>query len=147
MNLEAVQTGAEVVGAIGVILSLIYLGVQVRENTRQLRFTASQHVAESLDRAFDPIYAEPSNTVWQTGHADLEGLSEADRLLFDALMARQVHNIANMLDAKDSGLLGERRTDSLYQKFYGALFATPGGEQWVKENPHFRDLISQVLKE
>ena len=37
MNWDAVSTGAEIVGAAGVIASLIYLAVQIRQNTKVAR--------------------------------------------------------------------------------------------------------------
>ena len=41
MNWEAIGVIAEVVGAVAVIVSLVYLAIQVSSNTRALRATAS----------------------------------------------------------------------------------------------------------
>ncbi len=40
MNWEAIGAVAELLGALGVIASLAYLGLQVRQNTRQMRLNA-----------------------------------------------------------------------------------------------------------
>lgn len=42
MNWEAIATIAELVGAIGVIASLVYLAVQIRDNTRSSRIQQPQ---------------------------------------------------------------------------------------------------------
>lgn len=47
MNWEAVGVIAEVVGAIGVVISLIYVAIQVRSNTRALKASASFETAHS----------------------------------------------------------------------------------------------------
>lgn len=47
MNWEVVGVLAEVVGAIGVVISLIYVAVQVRSNTRALTASASFETAHS----------------------------------------------------------------------------------------------------
>ena len=46
MYWEAVEVFAEVVGATGVIITLIYLAVQIRKNTNQLRGEAIATVNE-----------------------------------------------------------------------------------------------------
>jgi hypothetical protein len=47
MNWEAIGVTAEVVGAIAVVVSLVYLAVQVRSNTRALRASSSFETAHS----------------------------------------------------------------------------------------------------
>jgi len=55
MNWNAIGAIADTIGAFGVIGSLIYLAIQIRSNTRQLRFDATQSIAESLDRALEHV--------------------------------------------------------------------------------------------
>ncbi len=144
MNWEAVGAIAETLGAIGVILSLAYLSVQIRSNTKQLRFSASQSIAESLDRAADPIYTEPCLSIWQKGHNSLDDLTEAERTVFDLLMARQAHNVANMLDAQNSNVVERSRQGERYRQFYENLFGTPGGVRWLEEHPNIAAEIDTI---
>ena len=44
MNWVALQAIAEIVSAVGVIISLLYLAVQVRQNTKSIRSAASQEL-------------------------------------------------------------------------------------------------------
>ena len=37
MNWDAIGAGAELIGATGVIITLIYLAMQIRQNTNQLK--------------------------------------------------------------------------------------------------------------
>jgi hypothetical protein len=48
LNWEAIGAVGEVVGAAGVIASLVYLAVQIRHNTRSVEAATYQSVAESL---------------------------------------------------------------------------------------------------
>jgi hypothetical protein len=50
MNWEAIQAVAESVGAVGVVGSLVYLGAQVRHNTRALQATANQDLVTSYNQ-------------------------------------------------------------------------------------------------
>lgn len=146
MNWEAIGAAGEVLGALGVILSLIYLSIQVKSNTKQLRFTASQEIAASLDRGYDPIYSEPIAKIWQKGHADLKSISEAELTIFDGLMARQIHNVANMLDARESALIPKARADKMYNQFFTKLFSSLGTKQWILENPDMGEMIDEYVK-
>ena len=48
MNWDALGAIAELLGAAGVIASLLYLAVQVRQNTRQTRLAAQQATVREL---------------------------------------------------------------------------------------------------
>ena len=122
MNLQDFASIAEIVGGFAVLATLVYLSIQIKSNTLQLRFTASQGIAESLDRAYDPIYSEPIATIWVKGNADLESISDAERVIFDGLMGRLIHNVANMLDAREANLLPKARADQMYNKSFYRFF-------------------------
>ena len=47
MNIEIMANYAEVIGGIAVIVSLIYVGVQIRANTTTVRSAATQSVHEA----------------------------------------------------------------------------------------------------
>ena len=49
MNWEALGAVGEVVGAVGVIFSLLYLASQVSDNSRQLRHASAQAVLDKLN--------------------------------------------------------------------------------------------------
>ena len=109
-------------------------------------YTASQEIAASLDRGYDPIYSEPIAKIWQKGHADLKSISDAELTIFDGLMARQIHNVANMLDARESALIPKARADKMYNQFFTKLFSSLGTKQWILENPDMGEMIDEYVK-
>ena len=65
MNWDAVGAIAELAGAMGVILSLVYLAVQIRQNTGQMerteraaRGTAYQDLLTNLQSYLSPVAAD-----------------------------------------------------------------------------------------
>jgi len=48
MNWEAISSIAEVIGAVGVVASLIYLAVQVKDNTRSAMAQTRQAISDSI---------------------------------------------------------------------------------------------------
>ena len=58
MNWDALQAVGELVAAVGVIVSLVYLATQVRQNTRSVRSAANQELVASFNAAMDyPKYS------------------------------------------------------------------------------------------
>ena len=110
MNWEAIGVIAEVVGAIGVIASLVYLSIQIKSTTKQLRFDASQTVAESIDRAFDPLYTAPNASILTKGHRDIDSLDETERTIYNGLMGRQLHNFYRVVEAQKLNMIDPSAT-------------------------------------
>ncbi len=144
MDIQDLGAIGEVIGAIAVVVSLIYLAIQVRNNTAQMKFSSQQAIAEAQDRAFEPIYSEPSKSIWTQGHVNYEGLTESDAMIFDALMVRQLHNFQNTLEAQKQGFVPDHVVNETYRAFYRGLVQSTGGSQWLKEHSHMfnRELIT-----
>ena len=144
MNWDAIGAIGEILGAVAVFISLVYLATQIRSNTTQLKFDARQAVANSGDRGFDPIYAEPSMSIWVKGHGDYENLTEGERMIFGALMVRQLHNFQNLVIARRESLIDEDTFIQTYVGFYRPLVKTAGGSAWFGEGKSL--LISEVVE-
>lgn len=50
MNWDAVSAVSEIVGAVAVVVSLIYVAAQIRQNTRMMRSTAKQSLTETTQQ-------------------------------------------------------------------------------------------------
>ena len=57
MNWEAVGAVGEIVGAIAVVITLIYLARQMRQNSSALRSTTAQSANEMAFSVYNPIVA------------------------------------------------------------------------------------------
>lgn len=83
MNWDAVAAVAELLGAAGVIASLLYLAVQVRQNTRQTRLAAQQATVQELGVA---LRAQAQDREWaellSRGLDDIENLDKVERIQF-----------------------------------------------------------------
>ena len=96
MNWEAIGAVGEIVGATAVVLTLIYLAVQVRHGTRATQ-AASVQAAVALDTEFLlAVGADPVNArLWATYLATPETLPEDQKLQGGFLMA----SVARRLEA------------------------------------------------
>jgi hypothetical protein len=81
MNWEALGAMGELIGAAGVILTLVYLAHQIRQNTRAIRAQTHQAITTAnLGMAMGLAESEGLAGVLVRGLADFDSLEPADRL-------------------------------------------------------------------
>ena len=137
MNWDAVGAIAESVGALGVIFSLIYLALQVRQNTQQVRLSRFQETSSSLQDGFAPIYNNAGNlAIWFKGHYKPDDLDEQEVYTFRLFMERQLYNVQNIVYQHENGLIDEAVFESTVSQMQELLFDTPGGSLFWKEHRH-----------
>ena len=84
MNWDAVAAIGEIVGALGVILTLAYLAVQVRRNTEEMRSGQTQDLITANSEANYYLASDSGiGDIVQTGMFDRENLSDSDRFRFN----------------------------------------------------------------
>ena len=93
MNWDAVGATAELLGAIGVIASLIYLASQIRQSSTVTRLTLQENYVAGLTDVFARIYSDPEvYRVWRLGMTTSDEMSEDDRerlgMLYHSLFQR-----------------------------------------------------------
>ncbi len=107
MTLEELGNLSEIIGAIAVVISLVYLAVQIRQNTAQIRessqvsrlllqenFVSGQ---EQLIRSF--LENEEMFRVWRLGSTTSDELSGDDRERFGLLLYGQMYRYHVMYQA------------------------------------------------
>jgi hypothetical protein len=115
MNWDAIGAIAELLGAIGVIASLIYLATQIRQsreqmsqNTRAMRSSALQQFDQNLLGAFSTLLTVPGmGRVARLGHADYEQLDEDDAFLFSMWLGGILMRVDNGYYQHRIGMLDE----------------------------------------
>jgi len=99
MNWEAIGAVAEIVASIGVIISLIYLGVQIREQTIESRLAMGNELANQFNVTYS-ILASNRNfaDVWLKGLYNFESLEPVERVQFSTQMGRTFRVVETMFN-------------------------------------------------
>jgi len=121
----------ELLAAVATVGTLIYLALQIRENSKQLRVTSINALNELINYSFDPIYVSERNTeAWIVGISNPEELSEKDRQLFDLIMTRLMNSFQTaMTQHRHQGL--DERDFERYIGVYKGILETSGGQLWL----------------
>ena len=132
MNWDAISAIAEVVGVIAVVLSLVYVGFQVRQNTMQIR---QDNLRETVRGALDTNwYFHRDDTafeVFRRGIKSFDDLTPKDRAHFHSILVDLSFYLEIARNMRVSGLVDESAL-KISTRFIAAILATPGGRQWLE---------------
>jgi hypothetical protein len=109
MNLETMSQLGEFVGGIGVILSLVYVAIQVRRNTSSQRADMTARILDRMSAqqhtyAFDP----EASKFFSRAITDTSALTVDERIQFAWLMTEFLGAIEFLMQQYDAGNIDEQ---------------------------------------
>src|SRR5581483_7014171 len=147
MDLTTISTVAQVVSAIAVIISLVYLAIQIRQNTQAVR--NSTHHALTVTR-LDYIALVVQNPdlsrILRLGSQDLNALNDDERQRFHLLMYYLFSAGENFYYQNRQGVLDAEQ----WERWSATLrhyFTQPGIRTWFSSSPiRFAEGFAQFLE-
>ena len=96
MSLEDLGNIGEFVGAMAVIVSLVYLAVQIRQNTRSVRTSTYQDIVRMVQEIDLLLASDPElNRIWVVGRKDPARLDDGQQQRFSTLLVIFYRNLEN----------------------------------------------------
>ena len=144
MNWEAIAATGEIIGALAVLVTLIYLAVQIRQNTA----TAAAAIYDSVLNEVNNINlavaqsAELASIVYR-GMYDPDSLNEMDGVRFSFVLRAVSTQWLKMFRLYEKGALA-RSEFELYGAEMGQVFRTPGGKIFRAEHRVYAELFSAL---
>jgi len=140
----------EFIGAIAVVISVIYLGVQIHRNTKQLRRAEIDSVFDRFSRLRQSIYENSDLAkIFVQGMEDPIQLEQHEAVRYFALMDGFFVLSMQIWGKSRDGVLGEEEWSNI-TKFLKDWINTPGGETWWTQgtssvfHDDFRDEIEKL---
>ena len=146
MNWEAIGAVGEIIGALAVVASLLYLGRQMREGARATRAETELEAARMWSDFHSRVAHSPDmSSIWDRGHRDSTALTEEDRQRFVWLVAEYVFLVEGLFKQYERGFLSADSWDQHERTLIG-LFDNPLVKNWwsSKVSPYSRDFVSHV---
>lgn len=158
MNWQAVSAVSELIGAFGVIVSLVYLASQIRQNTRQLEQNERASMAAAVNVSSTNyrenrryIYTSSEVTeICLTGMADPERLNDAERYRFRLLTQNLVDGLWDMYSQTVLTGFAPETWETQGKRVIERVLTTGGG-RWFWENfsadytQDFRAEVTRIL--
>ena len=137
MNWDAISAVAETVGTIAVLITLMYLAVQLKIGNKQREIEALRHNWDGLNRMCE-LFGESTEkaSIVNRGRESIETLSSEERLVFEFLHIRALNTIEGWyMQLMDTSPPGEYREQQL-ENIAGVIvymFNYPGAlEVWAR---------------
>jgi hypothetical protein len=148
MNWNAIAAIADALAAVAVVASLLYLAVQVRQNTRQNRLGAQQVLVNELGNA---LQAQAQNRqlagLVLKGLQDVESLDAVDKIQFLSHISHILRLYEAVFFHRLEGTLDER----IWKGFEGAIadvLSYPGMQEVLRmRRNHLSDVFISYLSE
>ena len=149
MTLEEFNYIAEIIASIAVIASLLYVALEVRQNTRGIKLSAGNYAAEQARTMFSHSIAPDTREIAYKGWQDPESVTGIERFAFFGLMHDHFCGLENVyyqhLDgAIDPGLwTGLVRRVSLELSMPGSRYFWDQRRNWYSDT--FQSFIDELL--
>ena len=132
MNWEAVGAIAEFLGAVAVVVSLVYLASQVRSGTRALRTTMREAAFRSLQEWNYVVLGQPDlSWIYQRGLTDPSVLDEEQSARFVNLMYSWFKVFENIYLHSREGSVAPAVWEH-NKNIFAVLVGQPGAQQYLR---------------
>ena len=120
---------ADLIAAVGVIASLVFVALQVKENTKTVKNTYWENhlnrLANNFSRPLDPAVAD----VICRGNRSFDSLGEEDKTVYSAWANEYMLSTSFLLVFRQQGDLNPELTNTAERRITW-LFGKPGAIQW-----------------
>jgi hypothetical protein len=130
MSLADFGSLAQIAGAIAVVISIGYLGVQIRRNTRALRLSAHQAATEAHSQYLGAV-AQDENLarILRSAQSGTSNLTEDERFRLDMLLFQVFNHFENDFYHRREGVLPAPLAER-FSKVLASWLAQPGVQEW-----------------
>jgi hypothetical protein len=156
MNWEAIGAIAESLGTVGIIASLIYVAIQIRQNTRGTRIETFESAVRGAQNQHRSLIVDPDLLrAFIAGHASYDDLGMKDRIQFHGYMINWLLEYQLFKRSFDEGAQSRAsfadKSLGEFEKLMISLLRTPGGQAWwageTYLNPSTRAEIDSLMAE
>lgn len=144
MNWNAAGVIAEIVSAIAVVISLLFLAFEVRRNRNATESASVDALAEGFNSTNALLASDPElAAIWIKGMSNPTALSEVESMRFIATTQSYINHFSSVVKYHESGLLPEDEWLSHYHSMHH-IFNSPGGK-WLREKLNMAPAVRAVF--
>jgi hypothetical protein len=135
LSLAAIYQLAQIFGSTAVVTSLVFVGLELRRNTRVTR-AASHHAVTASLNELNMFWAGNAEIakIWLMGLADRNALSPEELWRFDSMLRSYLHVCETMFVQAALGA-GDESIVTAEENGIRQLFTSQSVRNWWKDNP------------
>ncbi len=146
MNWDAIGALGEAIGGAAIIITLIYIAVQIRQNAQFTRASAQQLLSNQINVYHERIVENPERLrVFRSAMVSWDGLSSDDQAVAHLLIGQLVNHFEQAYYLHNTNLVPTPMFET-YRGIVLSIIQTPGGaEFWEAVKPLANAEIREYL--
>ncbi len=145
MNWDAAGAIAEILGAGGVIVSLIYLATQIRNQNKESRLAAMHDISVGFREVTAKFATPDMSEIWARSVDSYDDLTDAETTRFLILAGGVFRAWEEAYIQHDEGTLDARSWDAMV-KYYSTIYSHPGLQRaWSLRSKNFDTKFQQFV--
>lgn len=126
----------EFIGALGVVISLVYLAQQMRQNTTSVRAASFNSMVQNSIRLLEHAFRDSEFADFlHRAETDPDSLTRGERVRWDSYMTAAFRHFGNLVYQHRVGALDQQMWAS-YQRTLRDDLERPGWEAWFARHRH-----------
>ncbi len=148
MNWDAIGAIGEIIGAFAVVVSLLYLAVQIRSQNSQAKLSALHDMSRELREATAVFSTENISDIFVRANQDYGSLTEAESVQLTVTVTNILRAWENAFLENRDGYLDEKVWEALSREYIQPMGAASFRHVWAirKQNydPSFQKYVDGV---
>jgi hypothetical protein len=133
MNWDAISAIGEVIGAAGVIISLLYLALQIRHSSRTAEDSAIRDTFAAVGVQLSAMVESPNADVLLKGLVEYKSLSGKEKFVFDSLLGSLMVLVESSFISHEAHLMTDETMENWSCYLRPRLLAYPRVQDWWGE--------------
>jgi hypothetical protein len=152
MTLEAIYYISQIVAVVGIFASLIFVGLQIRQNTKALKATSHHAVTDSFNAINTLVLSDPKVArIWRLALTGSQELDEDERVSADFMLLANMRIFETLYYQYKNGTLDKKLFDAEVKTLKWSV-TFPGVQAWWAANPislsaEYRAFIDGLIRE
>ena len=137
MSIEQISYLAQIVASVGVVVSLVFVGLQIRQNTGALQRNEHNSTMEQWTVLRQAIVQNRDVAeLMIRGLSGERALDAADQLRLEQMLQEYAWASFHVWERTQRGIFPKGTFEATCGAFLGTLLRTPGGESWWVKAKH-----------
>lgn len=143
LNLSQWTSIAEIVGMMAVVVSLVFVGLEIRQNTNQAKAEGLETGTDFIKVVYNMADTTESADFLLKGLADFNSLSRAEKIVFDGTLVNVTIEFEIVEELYNQGNIAEDRYNN-YEEMMARILMCPGVVTWYEMT---ENTFPEVVKE
>jgi hypothetical protein len=130
MDWNAIMAVAEILGVVLLVVSLIYVSIQLKQNNQLARAESERDILRDWNHEISKLVRDASAThIFQKALVNFDALSNVEKCMFMVRMANLINVYISCLRMAEKGMINDKEV-IIFGDVCFSIIITPGGRQW-----------------